>query len=133
MAERVPDLKRKQIIADYLETGSYSATARNFGVCDNTVKRIVGNCQDIAEKVEEKRQQNTEDVLRFMETKREVVCEIIEKGLNVLNDEEKLAQATPAQITTALGTLIDKWTSVQKLTDNSAVSVELGAAEEYSV
>ena len=30
-----------------------------------------------------------------------------------LNDPEKLAEATPAQITTALGTLIDKWTDIK--------------------
>lgn len=37
---------------------------------------------------------------------------IIGKGLAVLNDEEKLREAAPAQITTALGTLIDKWAAV---------------------
>lgn len=40
------------------------------------------------------------------------MCEIIDKGLAALNDPEKLAAATPAQITTALGTLIDKWSAV---------------------
>ena len=45
-----------------------------------------------------------------MESKRPIVCEIIDKGLTVLNDPKKLAAATPSQITTALGTLIDKWT-----------------------
>ena len=47
-----------------------------------------------------------------MESKRGVVCEIIDKGLTALNDPEKLAEASPAQITTALGTLIDKWAAV---------------------
>ena len=48
-----------------------------------------------------------------MESQRDIVCQIIGKGLAVLNDPEKLAEATPSQITTALGTLIDKWTQVQ--------------------
>ena len=47
-----------------------------------------------------------------MESQRGMVCEIIGKGLTVLNDEEKLKEATPAQITTAIGTLIDKWTAI---------------------
>ena len=46
-----------------------------------------------------------------MESNKEIVCEIIEKGLAVLNDSKKLSEASPAQITTALGTLIDKWVS----------------------
>ena len=48
-----------------------------------------------------------------MESQRDIVCQIIGKGLAVLNDPEKLAEATPSQITTAIGTLIDKWTQVQ--------------------
>lgn len=129
---RIKESVEKQIVADYLETGSYRETARNFRVSDSTVKRIIADSSDFERMLAEKRQKDTADVLHFMERKREVVCEIIEKGLNVLNDEEKLAQATPAQITTAIGTLIDKWTNMQKVADSSAVSVELGAAEEFS-
>lgn len=47
-----------------------------------------------------------------MERKRGIVCEILDKGLDALNSPEKLAEASPAQITTALGTLIDKWTAM---------------------
>ena len=50
------------------------------------------------------------EILDYMEKKRSIVCEIIGKGLEALNDPAKLAEASPAQITTALGTLIDKWT-----------------------
>ena len=47
-----------------------------------------------------------------MESKRNIVCEILGRGLDALNDTEKLKGATPAQITTAMGTLIDKWTAI---------------------
>lgn len=47
-----------------------------------------------------------------MERKRGIVCKILDKGLDALNSPEKLAEASPAQITTALGTLIDKWTAM---------------------
>ena len=47
-----------------------------------------------------------------MESKRDIVCEILDKGLEALNTPEKLKEATPAQITTALGTLIDKWSAI---------------------
>ena len=48
--------------------------------------------------------------MAYMESQKRKICEIIDKGLTVLNDPEKLKEATPSQITTALGTLIDKWT-----------------------
>ena len=109
MAARLTDKQKKKIVADYLETGSYNAAAEKNGVCGHTVKRIVAECPEISEKLEQKKEENTADILAYMESKRGVVCEIIEKGLAALNDPEKLAEASPAQITTALGTLIDKW------------------------
>ena len=110
MAARITYKKRKKIVADYLELGSYNATARKNGVSKDSVKRIVQECADFSHKAQHKKEENTADILAYMESKRDIVCEIIGKGLAALNDPEKLAAATPAQITTALGTLIDKFT-----------------------
>ena len=112
MAARLTDKQKKKIVADYLELGSYRATAKKNNVADGTVKRIVLECGDFERKIAQKKEENTADILAYMESKRGVVCEIIEKGLVALNSPDKLAEATPAQITTALGTLIDKWSTV---------------------
>ena len=60
----------------------------------------------------EKKEQNTVDILAYMESQKGIVCEILEKGLAALNSPDKLAEASPSQITTALGTLIDKWAMI---------------------
>lgn len=112
MANRLTDRQRKKIVADYLELGSYNATANRNGVSNHTVKRVVLEVPEISQKVKQKKAENTADILAYMESQRGLVCEIIGKGLTILNDEEKLREATPAQITTALGTLIDKWAAV---------------------
>ena len=112
MAERLTDKQKKKIIADYLESGSYRATAKKNGVSDNTVKRIVLDCGDFEQKVAQKKEENTADILAYMESQKGIVCEILEKGLAALNSPEKLAEASPSQITTALGTLIDKWAMI---------------------
>lgn len=112
MANRLTDRQRKKIVADYLELGSYNAVSKIHGVSRQTVKNIVTSDTEIGHKLQQKKAENTADILAYMESKRGLVCEILEKGLNVLNDEEKLREATPAQITTALGTLIDKWAAV---------------------
>ena len=112
MAARLTDKQKKKIVADYLETESYNATAKINGVCGQTVRRVVEESQGITENLKRKKEENTADILAYMESKRGVVCEIIEKGLAALNSEDKLAEASPAQITTALGTLIDKWSAV---------------------
>lgn len=112
MANRLTDKRKKKIVADYLELGSYRATARKNNVSADTVKRTVAECDEIEQKLSQKKAENTADILAYMESQRGLVCEIIGKGLAVLNNEEKLREATPAQITTALGTLIDKWAAV---------------------
>ena len=118
MAARLTDRQKKKILADYVQTNNYCATAKLNGVSANTVKKIVQTNADIAEKLIMKKEENTADVLTYMESQRDMVCQIIGKGLAVLNDPEKLAEATPSQITTAIGTLIDKWTLLQEKTAN---------------
>ena len=113
MAARLTDRQKKKILADYVQLGSYNATAKVNGCSLNTVKKFVQENADIAELCNQKKEENTADILAYMESQRDIVCQIIGKGLAVLNDPEKLAEATPSQITTALGTLIDKWTQVQ--------------------
>ena len=82
------------------------------------MKRGVEASDDFEQKAAEKKAQNTADILAYMESQRDVVCQIIGNGLAVLNDPAKLAEATPSQITTAIGTLIDKWALLQEKTAN---------------
>lgn len=112
MAARLTDKQRKKIVADYLETESVNAAAKRNGVSWDAAKKTIDEAGDIEKKLDRKKAENTADVLAYMESQRGIVCEIIGKGLTVLNSEEKLAEATPAQITTAIGTLIDKWTAI---------------------
>ena len=118
MAARLTDRQKKKILADYVQLGSYNATAKVNGCSLNTVKKLVQKNAEIAELYEQKKMENTADVLAYMESQRDTVCQIIGKGLAVLNDPAKLAEATPSQITTAIGTLIDKWTLLQEKTSN---------------
>lgn len=125
MAARLTDKQKKKILADYVQLGSYNATAKINGCALNTVKKLVQANADIAEQYEQKRMENTQDVLAYMESQKSLVCQIIGKGLAVLNDPEKLAEATPSQITTAIGTLIDKWAMMNKAADKAESGVVL--------
>ena len=131
MAARLTDKKKKKIVADYLETQSINATAKKNNVSWGTVRSVLDEMGDIEEKLEEKKDDNTADILAYMESQKGIVCEILGKGLEALNDPDKLAEASPSQITTAMGTLIDKWTGTSG--GGSGVKVELGEMEEYSV
>ncbi len=112
MAARLTDKQKKQIIADRADGVSIRKLAEKYRTSATTIHRILKCDPETEQKVTHKKEQNTADILAYMESKRDIVCEILGKGLSILNDEEKLREASPAQITTALGTLIDKWAMI---------------------
>lgn len=112
MAARLTDRQKKKILADYVQTNNYCATAKINGVSATTVKNLVRANADIVEKCERKKEENTADVMEYMNDHKDLVCSFIGKGLEMLNDPEKLAAANLSQITTAMGTLIDKWAMI---------------------
>nr|DAL25957.1 MAG TPA_asm: helix-turn-helix domain protein [Caudoviricetes sp.] len=113
MAARLTDKQKNKIIADYVECSSYNAVAKRNGVSATTVKNIIkAQNVDFVQKCEQKKEENAADVLAYMESKKSVVCDIIGLGLSTMLDPEKMKNATLSQITTALGTLIDKWAIV---------------------
>lgn len=118
MAARLTDKKKQKIIADYLDNQSYSATARMNGVTHQTVSRIIKESSEFSEKLQKKKADDTADILAYMDSKRDIVCEIIETGLRVLPDKIENAR-TASEVTTALGTLIDKFTMVRSLAEKT--------------
>ena len=112
MAARTTDRQKKKIIADYVQLNNYCAVAKINNVSATTVKNIVLASADFVEKCEQKKEENTADVLAYMDEHKDLVCSFIGKGLEMLNDPKKLAAANLSQITTAMGTLIDKWAMI---------------------
>ena len=115
MAPRLTDFKKKKIVADYIESKSINRAAKINGVSWDRAKKAIEEYKEIEKKIEEKNEENTKTILEYMEKRKSIVCEIIEKGLTVLNNQNKLEEASPAQITTAVGTLIDKFAAVERI------------------
>ena len=57
-----------------------------------------------------KKNENTADILAFMDGKKETVCDIISLYLEYLKDPKKLDKASVQSIATSLGIIIDKFT-----------------------
>ena len=110
MAARLTDKQKKKIVADYLETESYNATAKLNGVADTTVKRVVEDCREFQKIAEKKKKQNTLDMLAFMDSRKKKMQEAIDMHLQALTDEEKIRSAGLAQIATSFGIIVDKAT-----------------------
>ena len=110
---RLTSRQKKQIVADYLRLESYNAVAKLHGISDSTVKNVVMQSRDIAERLARKKAQDDADILAYMEAHRDRAIKIIEAGLAVLPD--KIANAKSAtEAATALGIIIDKWGVLNK-------------------
>ena len=108
MASRLTDKQKKKIVADFVMLQSYSAVGKLNGISDKTVKKYVEEDPEFTELSEQKKEENTADMLAYMEKQREAVCYIIGVGLECLPEKIKTAKSA-SEITTAIGTLIDKW------------------------
>ena len=109
MAARLTDRQKKKIIADYVELQSYNAVAKKNNVTHQTVKRVVTASPEFTKIAQQKKEENTADVLAYMDEHKDLVCSFIGLGLKALNDPDKIDGSSLTQITTAIGTLIDKW------------------------
>ena len=122
---KLTDEMRKKIIADYVDCENYSAVARKYGVSRTTVSNIVNNDSAICEKLHRKKDENTQSVLEYMDSKKDAVCELIDLYLGELVSPVKTEKATLAQIATALGIVIDKFTAVKADNGSSEQGVVL--------
>ena len=73
MAARLTDRQKKKILADYVQLGSYNATAKLNGCALNTVKKLVQENAEVAELYEQKKLENTADVLDYMDSQKDLV------------------------------------------------------------
>ena len=89
MGKRLTDKDKKKIIADYIENQNYSETARINNVGVNTVKRLVlsQDNEEMARKSKEKKEENTKDILQYMDSIVKDQKEVIDLALQVLKDK----------------------------------------------
>jgi len=109
MAARLTDMQKKQIIADYVELGSYNAVAKKHGVADTTIKKIVCANSETQKKAEQKKEQNTLDMLAYMDSRKASAQEFIDLAMESIKDPRKLDKAGLQSIATALGIIVDKF------------------------
>ena len=134
MAKHLTDREKKKIIADYVELESYNAVAKKHNVSATTVKNTVLKNNESVKKCEQKKEQNTADILEFMDKKKDDVCSIISLYLSELLNSDKLQRASIQSIATSLGIVIDKFTKdAQKQSDTSLFEAIAKAAGGFKV
>lgn len=112
MAARLTDRQKKRIIADYVELGSYNAVAKKYKISATTVKKLVLNDTQCVEKCEQKKAENTKDMLAFMDSRKKEAQNVIDLYLSALNDPEKVKKAPIEKVATVFGIVVDKFTKL---------------------
>ena len=107
---KLTDKQKKKIIADYVETQNYSEVARMNNVSVNTVKNTVLADEETANKCNQKKEENTKDILEYMDSITEKQKNIIDLSLEAL--ETKLQNpdmfTNVKDIATVYGVIFDK-------------------------
>lgn len=132
---KLTDRQRKKIIAERADGATIRALARKYKVSDTTIRRTLASDPKMAQKVAQKKEENTVAVLAYMDGKKKDVCEILDKLLEAVKDEEKIAKTPLAQLATTIGILIDKFTAAelsgrgQSTAENNLLSAIQSAAK----
>ena len=120
-SKKLNEQEKLQAVVDYAECHNYTKVALKYGVCNNTIKRLVEEKSDFFNNVNQEKEECAEDVLTHMQKQLGTVNLIIDTYLKRLLDDDMIAKATPSQVTTALGTLIDKYAMLKNHVGTSIV------------
>ncbi len=117
---RLTEKKRKAIVKDYQEYGTYAKVARKHKVSPATVKKLVcGNRKPLEDAA------SRYDIMEHLSKNSKAVCDIIDRYLAVMNDPERLANAPLNQVASSLGVLVDRFSKSKKDDSSHAVLEKL--------
>ena len=107
---KLTDKQKKKIIADYVDNNNYSETARINNISETSVRRIVKGNEGITEKVEQKKEENSQDMFEYMKNKDDDKKRIVDLCFEAL--DKKLSNldmfTNVKDIATVYGIIMDK-------------------------
>lgn len=129
---KLTDKQKKKIIADYVETQNYSETAKMNNVSVDTVRRLVLNDDEIVNNLKQKKEENTQSTIEYMQTQHETKKRILDKILKAIETKtEDIDMFTNIKdLATAYGIILDKELKVLELQRGSANKDDLQKVEE---
>lgn len=121
------DKQHKKIIADKINGMSIRQLSQKYKVSTSTIQRHLKNDPEVTQKVTQKKEQNTADILEGLSEQSGKVKQICAAGLDRLM--EIIPESNnPRDIATAMGIIIDKYTAIApKKQDETGRPYELPA------
>lgn len=108
------DEQERKIVADYEATGTYAEAARRNGISESGVKKVVLRREDLRTEAQEAAEAVSQTMEEYLRAQTARVQEIIDTYLEALTELDRFEKLTPVQLSTVIGTLIDKWAPLKR-------------------
>lgn len=132
---KLTDLEKQQIIADYIETQNYSEVAKKYNRSVETIRNVVKDNKDVGEKLKQKKQENTQSTIKYMQTQHESKKRILDKILKAIEEKaDNIDKFTNIKdLATAYGIILDKELKVLELNKKNDNNEDLEKVKDIMV
>ncbi len=111
--------QKLKIIAEYAASKNANKVAQKYGIAHTTLLRWTYSMPEMHAIAQQKQEECLTDMFEFMESRKGVAQLFIDKCMEELLAPGKLKKAQVNQITTAMGTVFDKFTASTKVDDKA--------------
>ena len=120
--KKLTDRQKKQMIVDRTEGMTFRDIGKKYGVSDTSVRRVCNSNPEMSRMVADKKEQNTLDMLAYMEGQKPKIQSLLANIVEALNDPEKLKRANVRDLATAYGIIYDKITASAPKTNDELLN-----------
>lgn len=119
------------IIAKRADGATIGTLAKQYKISESTVRRILRKNEELIEQAKREQEEQKKTLQRFMLSKTDLACDICDKIMQELLNENKLKEASVSQLATAMGILLDKYAGLRERDGgNESKIVIIGASAE---
>ena len=132
---KLTDLEKQQIIADYIETQNYSEVAKKYNRSVETIRNVVKDNEDVGKKLKQKKEENTQSTIEYMQTQHESKKRILDKILKAIEEKaDNIDMFTNIKdLATAYGIILDKELKVLELNKKNDNNEDLEKVKDIMV
>ena len=132
---KLTDLEKQQIIADYIETQNYSEVSKKYNRSVETIRNVVKDNEDVRKKLKQKKEENTQSKIEYMQTQHESKKRILDKILKAIEEKaDNIDMFTNIKdLATAYGIILDKELKVLELNKKNDNNEDLEKVKDIMV
>lgn len=117
---KLTDRQRKNMVADRVGGASIRDLAKKYKVSTTTIQRVLKSDTKLTQEIEARKEQNTQDVLAYMDSKavafKAFVDYVYSERLDPQKNREELAKLSLPQLMTIFGISADKMIKTKEVT-----------------